>query len=204
MPRPPQAPNISLLRAIFVLRLGFSLWSHVRIFSVNTASCWKTQDRNLSDQNNHEKRWIVSSWIVSNAIYPHFMTMMMIMMTIVRAHALTKRNDFLRASNKKYIDICVLLQGEDDDDDDNSARARTNETKRFPVCKQQNMHSHFRSSSLTFSLIPCSNFNVAEGINTGSCQTRITMRNAESFPAQSICTSRWWWRWWSWWSWWWW
>ena len=88
------------------------------------------------------------------------------------------------------------LQDDDDDDpdddeiDDNSARARTNETKRFPVCKQQNMHSHFRSSSLTFSLIPWSNFNVAEGVNTGSCQTRITMRNAESFPAQSICTSR--------------
>merc|ERR1711985_92567 len=64
----------------------------------------------------------------------------------------------------------------------------TNETKRFPMCKQQNMHSHFRSSSLTFSLIPWSNFNVAQGINTGSCHTKITMRNAESFPAQSICT----------------
>ena len=84
-------------------------------------------------------------------------------MTIVRAHAPTKRNDFPCASNKKCIAIFVLLQGEDDDDDDNSARARANETKRFPVCQQQNMHSHFRSSPFTFSLIPCSNVNVAEG-----------------------------------------
>ena len=155
MPRPPQAPNISLLRAIFVLRLGFSLWSHVRIFSVNTASCWKTQDRNLSDQNNHEKRWIVSSWIVSNAIYPHFMTMMMMMMIIVHAHAPTKRNDFPCASNRTCIAIFVLR--------------------------------------LSLSLWSRARMSMLLKGQHRILSNQIYMRNAESFPAQSICTSRWWW-----------